>query len=123
MPVTAAAVHRIADRRVVDLRVRRLVAPWVDPPRWSPTYDRLREIVVVEVETAGGAVGMGYLQLLSGGSATVVACLDELVRPHVIGRDATEVEAIWGAIHNADDWSLFHQKLAEIDAVRRLYAP
>ena len=34
-----------------------------------------------------------------------------------------EVEAIWAAIHNADDWSLFHQKLAEIDAVRRLYAP
>ena len=34
-----------------------------------------------------------------------------------------EVEAIWSSIHTLDDWSLFHQKLGEIDAVRRLYAP
>lgn len=91
-------------RRIADVRTRRLVAPWVDPPRWSPTYDRLRELVVVEVETVGGMVGMGYLQLLSGGSATVSACLDELVRPHLIGRDATEVEAIWGDLWRANYW-------------------
>lgn len=33
-----------------------------------------------------------------------------------------EVETIWSAIHYADDWRLFYQKLAEIEAVRRLYA-
>ena len=65
-----------AARRIADVRVRCLVAPWVDPPRWSPTYDSSRELVVVEVETVGGHVGMGYLQLLSGVSATVAACLD-----------------------------------------------
>jgi len=93
-----------SDRRIADLRVRRLIAPWVDPPRWSPTYDRQRELLVVEVETAGGLVGMGYLQLLAGGSATVAACLDELIRPHLIGRDATEVEAIWGDLWRANYW-------------------
>lgn len=98
MPVAAA------DRRIADFRIRRLIAPWVDRPRWSPTYDRPRELVVVEVETAGGAIGMGYLQLLSGGSATVSACLQELVRPHLIGRDATEVEAIWSDLWRANYW-------------------
>lgn len=91
-------------RRIADMRVRRLVAPWTDAPRWSPSYDRHRELVVVEVETASGHVGTGYLQLLSGGSATVAACLQELVRPHLIGRDATEVEAIWGDLWRANYW-------------------
>lgn len=93
------------DRRIGDLRIHRIVAPWVsDPPRWSPTYDRPRELVVVEVETRGGVVGMGYLQLLRGGSETVAACLRELIRPEVIGRDVTEVESIWQQLWEANYW-------------------
>ena len=105
LPILSAMIaNSPSDRRVANLRVRVLHAPWVDPPRFSPTYDRPRELLVVEVETAGGIVGMGYLQLLAGGTATVAACLDELVRPHVIGRDVTEVEAIWRDLWRANYW-------------------
>ncbi len=104
MDARRASAEIPPDRRIAEVRWRRLIAPWVDPPRWSPTYDRPRELLVVEVETAAGAVGMGYLQLLSGGSATVAACLDELIRPHLIGRDATEVEAIWSDLWKANYW-------------------
>lgn len=93
-----------ADRRIADVRVHRLRAPWIDPPRWSLAYDRPRELVVVEVETAGGIVGMGYLQILNGGLQTIAACVDELVRPHLLGRDVTEVEALWQELWRANYW-------------------
>lgn len=91
-----------SDRRIADIRIHKLRAPWIDPPRWSPSYDRPRELIVVEVETAGGIVGLGYLQLTHGGLATIASCIEELVKPHVLGRDVTEVEAIWEDLWRAN---------------------
>src|SRR5690606_23143614 len=34
-----------------------------------------------------------------------------------------EVEALWAPIAESDDWSAFHQKLAEIAELRAAYAP
>lgn len=87
-----------------DIRVTHLQAPWVEPPRWSPDYDRPRNILVVEVETASGVIGMGYLLLLAGGAETIKACLKELVIPQVLGRDARDVEAIWSDLWAANYW-------------------
>lgn len=92
------------DRRIADIRVIKLRAPWIDPPRWSPSYDRPREVIVVEVETAGGIVGMGYLQILNGGLETIATCIEELIRPHALGRDVTEVEALWEELWRANYW-------------------
>lgn len=80
---------------IKDVRSTLLRIPYVEPPRFSLSYDRPREIVVVEVETASGIVGLGYLQPLNGGLLTLKACLDELIAPRLLGRDATAIEAIW----------------------------
>jgi L-alanine-DL-glutamate epimerase-like enolase superfamily enzyme len=79
---------------IKDVRVTLLRMPWVDPPRWSLAA-RDRELVVVEVETASGIVGLGYLMPLNGGLQTIAACLRELFIPRLIGKDATQIEAIW----------------------------
>ena len=50
---------------------------------------------MLEVETKGGIVGMGYLFLFRPGIRTIAACLDETIIPRVIGKDASAVEAIW----------------------------
>ena len=67
---------------IKDVRTKLLRMPFIDPPRWSPTYDRPREIVVVEIETASGVVGMRYLMPLGGGMATIGSCLKELIIPN-----------------------------------------
>ena len=54
-----------------------------------------RNILVLEVETKGGIVGMGYLLLFRLGIKSIVACLEESIIPRVIGKDASAVEAIW----------------------------
>jgi D-arabinonate dehydratase len=58
----------------------------------------------VEIETASGITGMGYLMVLSGGLQTIQACIEELVAPVVLGRSIASVEAIWRDIWRATYW-------------------
>ncbi len=90
--------------RIVDIRTRHLRAPWVERPMFSADPPPARDILVAEVETADGVVGMGYLILLRGGVPTVRACLDELVIPDTVGRDATDIEGIWRDLWKRNYW-------------------
>lgn len=89
---------------IKEIRTRHLRAPWVEPPVFGPVVPKHRDVLVVEVETRSGIVGMGYLILLRGGVPTVRACLDELVIPELIGRDATDIEGIWQHLWKANYW-------------------
>ena len=59
----------MTDMTIKDIRVSMIRMPWQDDP-WlanSPFGGMQRDILVVDVETAGGITGMGYLHLLSPG--------------------------------------------------------
>jgi L-alanine-DL-glutamate epimerase-like enolase superfamily enzyme len=106
---------------ITALKTTLLRVPWAGPPPpngiMPPTA---REFLVLEVSTSGGVSGMGYLQPLSGGLETLDACIKELIAPKVLGRDATEVEAIWQALWASTYWlgrggiSLFAQSALDI---------
>ena len=89
---------------IKDVRVFLLRIPFVHPPKWSLRYDRPREVVVVEIETASGIVGMGYLMPLNGGMATIRKCLEELMIPHLIGENASDIEKIWQKLWRETHW-------------------
>ena len=105
---------------VKDIRTTCLSIPFTDLPRWSADYNRPREILVLEIETASGVTGMGYLMVLSGGLRTIQACIEELVAPVVLGRSIASVEAIWQDIWQATYWvgrmgvSVFAQSAIDI---------
>ena len=102
------------------IRTTFLSIPFTNPPRWSVDYNRPREILVVEIETASGVTGMDYLMVLSGGLRTIQACIEELVAPVVLGRSIGSVEAIWQDIWQATYWfgrmgvSVFTQSAIDI---------
>jgi L-alanine-DL-glutamate epimerase-like enolase superfamily enzyme len=86
----------MADMTIRELRCTLLRMPWPDDPFMAGhALGPSRDLLVLEVETAAGITGMGYLHLLSPGLRTVAACLEEMISPRVIGRDATATEAIW----------------------------
>jgi L-alanine-DL-glutamate epimerase-like enolase superfamily enzyme len=86
----------MTDMTISEVRVIPLRVPWVDPPVFGKSkVTTPRDILVVEVETKGGLVGIGYLHLLSPALRTIATCLDEAIVPVLIGRDATAIEAIW----------------------------
>ena len=47
---------------------------------------------MVEIETQSGLVGLGYQLYLREGFRTTKACLEEIIIPRIMGRDASEIE-------------------------------
>ena len=87
----------MADLTIREIRTTLLRMPWAEDP-WMAGHalGAARDLVVVEVVTASGITGMGYLHLLNLPlQRTIGACIAEAMAPRVIGRDATAVEAIW----------------------------
>jgi len=90
---------------IVELRSSLLKVPWRGAaPAAGILSAPVRDIYLLEIETQGGLVGTSYLMPLRGGLETLDACMKELVAPHVIGRDATEVEAIWQQLYRSNFW-------------------
>jgi L-alanine-DL-glutamate epimerase-like enolase superfamily enzyme len=85
-----------ADMTIRDIRVHLLRMPWpADPWIAGHALGPTRDLVVIEVETQGGLVGMGYLHPLAPVLRTLGTCLEETIIPRAIWRNATEVEALW----------------------------
>jgi L-alanine-DL-glutamate epimerase-like enolase superfamily enzyme len=90
---------------IVELRSTLLQVPWRGkPPAAGILSEPFREIYVLEIETQGGLTGMSYLQPLRGGLHTIDAAMKELIAPHILGRDATEIESIWHALYKSNFW-------------------
>ncbi|TKW75831.1 MAG: hypothetical protein DI543_22090, partial [Bradyrhizobium icense] len=84
------------DMTIREVRVTMLRVPWAkDPWLKGAALGAARDILICEVETAGGITGMGYLFLFRPGMKSIAACLDECIIPRVKGKDATSIEAIW----------------------------
>src|SRR5258708_24962376 len=86
----------MSDMTIKAIRTTMLRVPWPQTP-WlkGHAFGDARNILVMDVETSGGIVGMGYLLLFRPGMRTIAACLEEAIIPRVIGKDASAVEAIW----------------------------
>jgi L-alanine-DL-glutamate epimerase-like enolase superfamily enzyme len=84
------------DMTIKDVRVTILRMPWADPA-WIKGHalGPDRNILIVDVETAGGITGMGYLFHFRPGLRSIATFFDEVIIPRVKGKDATAVEAIW----------------------------
>lgn len=80
---------------IKDVRVTLLRIPYVEQLLLQKGYDRDRDVLIVEIETASGLVGLGYQLYMRDGFRTTKACLEEVITPQLLGRDATEVEGIW----------------------------
>src|ERR1700761_1125908 len=91
----------MSDMTITSVRTTMLRVPWPQTP-WlkGHAFGDARNFLVVDVETAGGITGMGYLFLFRPGIRSIIACLDEVIIPNVIGKDASAVEAIWQHLWN-----------------------
>ena len=88
-----------AKSAIVDLRTQLMVVPYAELPVFLPGFNRPREILVLELETADGVVGMGFVQPITGGARTIETCLHELLKPMLLGRDSTDIEGIWRSVY------------------------
>ncbi len=80
---------------IKDIRTHRLSVPFVDPPQTGFLTLETIDLLVVEVETEGGVVGTGHLHPLAGGLRTLETCIHEMLKPLLLGEEASAVEALW----------------------------
>jgi D-arabinonate dehydratase len=80
---------------IKDIRTHLLSVPFVEPPKIGFVSLDAIDLLIVEVECASGVVGTGLLNPLVGGMRTLDTCIHEMMKPLLIGEDATQVEALW----------------------------
>ena len=81
--------------KITEIRTYLLSVPFSDPPKTGFLTLSSIDLLVVEVETDAGVVGTGHLHPLAGGMRTLETCIDEMLKPLLIGEDADDVEALW----------------------------
>lgn len=92
----------MTDMTIAAVRTSILRVPWPQTP-WLKGHalGDARNLLVLDVETKGGIVGMGCLFSFRQCLRTVAAALEEAILPSVIGKDATAVEGIWSNLWRA----------------------
>ena len=92
----------MSDMTIAAIRTTMLRIPWPDTP-WlkGHAFGDTRNLLVLDVETKSGIVGMGYLFSFRPGLRAIATALEEAILPRVIGKDATAVEHIWHDLWHA----------------------
>lgn len=86
---------------IVDIRTHLLSVPFTDPPKTGfLTLDKI-DLLVVEVETSGGVIGTGHLHPLAPGMQTLQMCVEEILKPLLIGEPVADVERLWQKMWHA----------------------
>ncbi len=120
------------DDRVLAQATLRLLAEGAPGLRWEPVFFDWFGGEASQARALGGPraglyasdAGQAFRAALRGYAPRAGVRLDETVftrkEPEELLYD--EIEAIWSAIAERDDWAPFHAKLARIEAVRHAYA-
>jgi L-alanine-DL-glutamate epimerase-like enolase superfamily enzyme len=80
--------------RIASVEALTTVVPLPRPLRLGPMTVTRREYVAVRVTTADGVVGKAYALTRE---APMAALVERLVAPHVVGRDAADLDGAWAA--------------------------
>ncbi|MEM6661909.1 MAG: mandelate racemase/muconate lactonizing enzyme family protein [Pseudomonadota bacterium] len=81
--------------KITDIRTTCLTVPYDDPPQTGFIALEAMDLIVIEVETDAGIVGIGHLHPLAGGVRTIEMCIHEMLKPVVVGQDASDPAALW----------------------------
>ena len=81
--------------KIADIRTHLLAVPFVDVPQTGFLAMEKINLVIVEVETDSGIIGVGHLHPLMGGMRTLQMCIDEMFAPLLLGEDPADPEKLW----------------------------
>jgi len=81
--------------KITDIRTHLLSVPFTDPPETGFLTLEMIDLLVVEVETETGEIGVGHLHPLAGGMRTLEMCIHEMLKPVILGEDASDPAALW----------------------------
>lgn len=93
----AADTGSWSDSRIKEVRAAVVSVPLPRPVGWSNVRVSHREYVLVWIENTDGATGLGFTvgSRFARGAVPIKAVIVEVLAPTLIGRDPSEIEALW----------------------------
>jgi len=86
---------------VSSIKTKLISVPFSDPPQTGFLTLEKIDLLIVQVETKDGVIGTGHLHPLAGGLKTLEMCINEMLKPLIIGESIDNIEALWNKMWNA----------------------
>jgi len=86
---------------IKSIKTKIVSVPFTDPPKTGFLKLENIDLLIVQVETKDGCIGTGHLHPLVGGLKTLEMCINEMLKPLLIGEKINDVEFLWKKMWNA----------------------
>ena len=86
---------------ISSIKTKITSVPFSDPPQTGFLKLEKIDLLIVQVETKDGVVGTGHLHPLAGGLKTIEMCINEMLKPLIIGESINNIESLWNKMWNA----------------------
>ena len=80
---------------IKEIRTKIISVPFLDPPKTSFLPLQTIDLLIVEIETTEGFIGTGHLHPIAGGLLTIEMCINEMLKPLLIGETIKNIEYLW----------------------------
>ena len=86
---------------IKSIKTKIVSVPFSDPPKTGFLTLEKIDLLIVQVETKDGVIGTGHLHPLAGGLKTLEMCVNEMLKPLLIGETIEDIEVLWSKMWNA----------------------
>ena len=86
---------------IKSIKTKIVSVPFSDPPKTGFLTLEKIDLLIVQVETKDGVIGTGHLHPLAGGLKTLEMCVNEMLKPLLIGETIKDIEFLWTKMWNA----------------------
>ena len=86
---------------IKSIKTKIVSVPFSDPPKTGFLTLEKIDLLIVQIETKDGIIGTGHLHPLAGGPKTLEMCVNEMLKPLLIGETIKDIEALWTKMWNA----------------------
>ena len=86
---------------IKSIKTKIVSVPFSDPPKTGFLTLEKIDLLIVQAETDDGVIGTGHLHPLAGGLKTLEMCINEMLKPLLIGEKINNIELLWNKMWKA----------------------
>ena len=86
---------------ISSIKTKLTSVPFADPPKTGFLTLEKIDLLIVQIETKDGVIGTGHLHPLAGGLKTLEMCINEMLKPLLIGETIENISSLWNKMWNA----------------------
>jgi len=86
---------------ISSIKTKITSVPFQDPPKTGFLTLEKIDLLIIQIETKEGVIGTGHLHPLAGGLKTIEMCINEMLKPLIIGETIEDIPYLWSKMWKA----------------------